>query len=43
MKRLGMGIVGVGFVGPHHIDAVRRLGYVDVVAVADMSNVLVPG
>ena len=27
-----MGIVGAGFVGPHHIDAVRRLGYVDVVA-----------
>jgi len=29
-----MGIVGAGFVGPHHIDAVRRLGYVDIVAVA---------
>jgi len=40
MKRIGMGIVGVGFVGPHHIDAVRRLGYVDVVAVADMSEQL---
>jgi len=35
-----MGIVGVGFVGPHHIDAVRRLGYVDIVAVADMSEKL---
>ena len=35
-----MGIVGVGFVGPHHIDAVRRLGYVDVVAVADMNEKL---
>jgi predicted dehydrogenase len=34
VKRIGMGIVGAGFVGPHHIDAVRRLGYVDVVAVA---------
>jgi predicted dehydrogenase len=40
MKRLGMGIVGVGFVGPHHVDAVRRLGYVDVVAVADMNEKL---
>jgi predicted dehydrogenase len=40
MKRIGMGIVGVGFVGPHHIDAVRRLGYVDVVAVADMTEKL---
>src|SRR5262249_25887190 len=33
-KRVGMGIVGAGFVGPHHVDAVRRLGFVDVVAVA---------
>ena len=38
MKRIGMGIVGAGFVGPHHIDAVRRLGYVDVVAVAGSSE-----
>ena len=34
MKRIGMGLVGAGFIGPHHVDAVRRLGYVDVVAVA---------
>ncbi len=34
MKRIGMGLVGAGFVGPHHLDAVRRLGYVDVVAIA---------
>ena len=34
MARIGMGIVGAGFVGPHHIDAVRRLGFVDVVALA---------
>ena len=32
-----MGLVGAGFVGPHHVDAVRRLGYVDVVAVAGSS------
>jgi predicted dehydrogenase len=38
MKRLGMGIVGAGFVGPHHVDAVRRLGYVDIVAVAGSSE-----
>ena len=31
---IGMGLVGAGFVGPHHIDAVRRLGFVDVVAIA---------
>ena len=29
-----MGLVGPGFVGAHHIDAVRRLGFVDVIAVA---------
>jgi predicted dehydrogenase len=38
VKRIGMGIVGAGFVGPHHVDAVRRLGYVDVVAIAGSSQ-----
>jgi len=37
MRRIGMGLVGPGFVGAHHIDAVRRLGFVDVVAVAASS------
>ena len=32
MHRIGMGLVGPGFVAAHHIDAVRRLGFVDVVA-----------
>lgn len=32
--KLGMGLVGPGFVAPHHIDAVRRLGNVEVVALA---------
>lgn len=34
VTRIGMGLVGAGFVGPHHVDAVRRLGFVDIVAVA---------
>ncbi len=38
MRRIGMGLVGPGFVGEHHIDAVRRLGFVDVVAVAASSE-----
>ena len=38
MNRIGMGLVGAGFVGPHHINAVRRLGFVDVVAVAGSSE-----
>jgi len=33
-----MGLVGPGFVGAHHIDAVRRLGFVDVVAIAASSE-----
>src|SRR4029450_6028552 len=33
-----MGVIGAGFVGPHHVDAVRRLGYVDIVAVAGSSQ-----
>jgi len=40
MRRIGMGLVGPGFVGMHHIDAVRRLGYVDVVAIADVNEAL---
>jgi predicted dehydrogenase len=38
VKRIGMGLIGAGFVGPHHLDAVRRLGYVDVVAIAGSSE-----
>ena len=38
VTRIGMGLVGAGFVGPHHVDAVRRLGFVDVVAVAGSSD-----
>ena len=37
-RRSAMGLVGPGFVGAHHIDAVRRLGFVDVVAVAASSR-----
>jgi predicted dehydrogenase len=38
MRRLGMGLVGPGFVAAHHIDAVRRLGFADVVAIADVTD-----
>ena len=38
MKRIGMGIIGAGFVGPHHVDAVRRLGFVDIVGVAGSTD-----
>lgn len=38
VKRLGMGLVGPGFIAPHHLDAVRRLGDVDVIAIAGSSQ-----
>ena len=33
--RLRSAIVGAGFIGPHHVDAVRRGGYADVVVLVD--------
>jgi predicted dehydrogenase len=35
--RIGMGLIGPGFIAPHHIDAVRRLGDVEVIAIAGSS------
>lgn len=35
MKKLKVGIIGMGFIGGSHIDAVRRLGTAELVAVAD--------
>jgi predicted dehydrogenase len=37
-RKIGMGHVGPGFIAPHHIDAVRRLGNVEVAAIAGSSN-----
>ena len=34
MRTLRAGIIGGGFIGAQHVEAVRRLGYVDVVAIA---------
>lgn len=35
MKKYRAGIVGMGFIGAAHLEALRRLGTVDVVAIAD--------
>lgn len=35
--KLGMGLVGPGFIAAHHLDAVRRLGNVEVVGIAGSS------
>lgn len=38
MRKLRVGVIGVGFIGVAHIEALRRLGYVDVVAVSDRNG-----
>lgn len=37
MKKIRAGIIGAGFVGPLHMEAARRLGYVDFYAIATSS------
>lgn len=37
MKKINTGVIGTGFIGPSHIEALRRLGYVNIVAVADIN------
>jgi predicted dehydrogenase len=37
MRKIRAGLIGAGFVGPLHVEAVRRLGYVDVVGIAASS------
>ncbi len=32
---INVGIIGSGFIGPAHIEALRRLGFVQVVALCD--------
>ncbi len=34
MRKIRSGIIGAGFIGPQHIEAARRLGYVDFHAIA---------
>ncbi len=38
MQKIKAGFIGTGFIGPEHIEAVRRLGFVDVAAVAETSK-----
>lgn len=34
-QQIKVGIIGTGFIGPTHIEAIRRLGYVEVVGLAE--------
>jgi predicted dehydrogenase len=38
MKTIKTGIIGTGFIGPAHIEALRRIPGVEVVAIADISQ-----
>lgn len=38
MHKIKAGIIGTGFIGPAHIEALRRLGNVDIVALADIND-----
>ena len=38
MKKVRVGIVGLGFIGPHHMEAIRRLGFAEVTAIAQSSE-----
>ncbi|NJD04156.1 MAG: Gfo/Idh/MocA family oxidoreductase [Ruminiclostridium sp.] len=40
MSRIKVGIIGMGFIGVSHIDAVRRIGFAELVAVADVNYTL---
>jgi predicted dehydrogenase len=37
-EKIKVGVIGAGFIGPAHIESIRRLGFVDVVAVATSSE-----
>ncbi|GAA3315076.1 hypothetical protein GCM10020331_009220 [Ectobacillus funiculus] len=38
MEKVKVGIIGTGFIGPTHIEAIRRLGFVDVIALAESNQ-----
>jgi predicted dehydrogenase len=38
MEKIKVGIIGTGFIGPTHIEAVRRLGFVEVIGLAGSSK-----
>ena len=37
MKNINIGVIGTGFIGPAHVEALRRLGYVNVAAISDIT------
>ncbi|MBA4105463.1 MAG: dehydrogenase [Pirellula sp.] len=40
MSKIKAGIIGTGFIGPAHVEAIRRLGFVEVAAVSERDQAL---
>ncbi|KGQ70845.1 dehydrogenase [Chelonobacter oris] len=40
MKKINVGIIGTGFIGVAHIEAIRRLGFVNIIALAENNQQL---
>ncbi|MGV3586713.1 MAG: Gfo/Idh/MocA family oxidoreductase, partial [Adhaeribacter sp.] len=40
MKKIKVGVVGTGFIGPAHIEALRRLPNVEVAALCEITEEL---
>jgi predicted dehydrogenase len=40
MKKIRAGIIGTGFIGISHLEAVRRIGFADLIAITDVNNEL---
>lgn len=40
MKKIKVGVIGTGFIGPVHIEAIRRLGNAEVIALSEMTEEL---
>ncbi len=38
MKKIRAGIIGTGFIGPAHVEAVRRLGFVEMIALCEANE-----
>ncbi len=40
MERIKVGIIGMGYIGVSHLEAIRRIGFTELVAVADANTAL---
>lgn len=38
MDKIKVGIIGTGFIGPAHVEAMRRLGYIEITALSDIDQ-----